>query len=134
VDQHCGTVPLLKSRFLERLYPVTPVVRLPPPKPPTDAELRDLLGKTVKEGFHQDAPEPPVMAELAVDPDSIHEMAAFTVSKADHQREVEIHLTLGDLRALGRKRGRHAAITGVKGGNATGADRNEQAFHLKVEL
>lgn len=44
----------------------TALDQLPPPEPPTDAELRNLLGKTVKEGFLGGAtPEPPVMAELA---------------------------------------------------------------------
>jgi hypothetical protein len=43
----------------------TALEELPPPTPPTDAELRGLLGKTVKEGFRQGVAPEPVAAELA---------------------------------------------------------------------
>jgi hypothetical protein len=42
----------------------TKLDELPPPQPPTDAELRDLLGKTVKEGFQQGTETEPLIAEL----------------------------------------------------------------------
>ena len=65
----------------------TALDELPPPTPPTDAELRHLLGQTVKEAFQQRAAPEPVMAELA----SLFQDAYQLTGRAEfHQASEEI--------------------------------------------